>query len=139
MFGSSSLATARASRRNRSRYEESFTRLVGSTLIATRRFMSSCSARYTLLMPPLPIWPSSLYLPSRKPRCLPGKQLIGLPASDEALSDHQIGELWLVFEDRFAVLLRGLVQKRRQLGLVNEVAAPQQVDQLVGGHLRHCA
>ena len=30
-----------------------------------------CSARYTLLIPPVPMWPSSLYLPRKKPLYLP--------------------------------------------------------------------
>ena len=64
-------AAAWASRWKRARYEVSATRFLGSTLIATRRCISTCSARYTLLMPPVPSRLSSLYLPRKKPLCRP--------------------------------------------------------------------
>src|SRR5829696_2028121 len=45
----------------------------------------------------------------------------------------------LVLERCLAVGSRGFLKKRRQLGLVDEVASSKQVDQLIGGHLSHRA
>jgi hypothetical protein len=44
----------------------------------------------------------------------------------------------MIFEHGIAVVPRGLLKKRGQLRLVNEAASPYQVQQFVGGHLRHC-
>ena len=55
---------------------------------------------------------------------LPGEQLVGLPPRDEVLRDQQLGQAILVLERGLAVGGRGFLKKRRELGLVDEVASP---------------
>ena len=54
---------------------------------------------------------------------LPGEQLVGLPPRDEVFRDQQLGEAILVLERGLAVGRRGFLKKRRELGLVDEVAS----------------
>ena len=71
---------------------------------------------------------------------LAGEQFVGLPRVMRFGLDQQLGQLGsgLRARPRRARRCRFL-KKRGELGLVDEVASPQQVDQLIGGHLRHCA
>ena len=65
-------------------------------------------------MPPLPIWPSSLYLPRRKPLCLPASSLSACQRVTSAGLDQQLGQAVLVVERGFAVLGGSLLEKGRQ-------------------------
>ncbi len=65
-----------------------------------------------------------LVLAEAEARVLAGQQLVGLPPGNEVVLDQQLGQTMLIFERRLAVRARGFIEKRRELGLVDEVATP---------------
>jgi hypothetical protein len=54
---------------------------------------------------------------------LPGEQLVGLPTRDEVFRNQEFGQAVLVLERSLAMGHRGFLKKRRELGLVDEVAS----------------
>ena len=93
MFGSSSLATARASRRNRSRYDESFTRLVRQHLDRDTTPHQLVLGQVDAAHAALADLAEQLVLAEAEALVLAGEQLVGLPARDEVFRDQQLGEL----------------------------------------------
>ena len=117
------MATARASRRNRSRYDESFTRFVRQHLDRDTTPHHLVFGQVDAAHAALADLAEQLVLAQAEALVLPGEQLIGLPPRDEVFRDQQLGEAILVLERGLAVGRRGFLKKRRELGLVDEVAS----------------
>ena len=88
-------------------------------------------------MPPVPRWPSSLYLPRKKPLCRPFEQLVGLPAGDDLGLDQLLGQRIGVF-DRGPVVLQG-GQCSLKLVFLDQPAALHEFEELFSLELGHCA
>ena len=97
MFGCESLAAASTSRWNRLIAASSLVSAVGSSLIATIRFMCRCWALKTCPMPPAPIFAQQDVVAQDQRRLRAGKQFLGLERVELFPLDQQLGERLAVF------------------------------------------